>query len=691
MLRSACWSGWTRRIVLLAMLGLVASPFQPASAQATPPPTVRITRIDSSGFPDVSVYLVADNLAGDLRSLTATLQQDSAPIVDVQDKGMVVAGVQVALVLDASTTILRPGMTGDPRHLETGKAARRLVQRGLLSAEHDWLTSIAFGTDKQIATLKSWSQDHQGVADSLYTYKPESIGVTPLYDLLFFALKLFDDSALPPGQERAIIVFSDGVDVVSTTGLVDAVKLAADKHVRIYPVMVGPETAQTRKNLEYLSTITGGQYFHLSSVENLDGLWDQIARARSQRVLSYRSSEARPRTATVTLHLPDGRQLSDTHEIPAVTLAPVEVAITAPPAGVRIERKSPTFEMPLEQVDPKALEVRLAFNWPDGRPRALRQLMVQVGGQTEVRTGSAINEPVIISIAALDSGPQTIQATAVDEVGLEGKAAPLPIQIAVIRPPAPTVTPDATLVAQAAGAATVAAQATEQIAIANATVVAQATTVVDITNQIDDLRILAQNLGLATIGSAAFGVIMLGFAIYVVSNKDRRRQATQIITGTIAAATEPFRPRGRGRGRNGRDGPRVQLVLVDDGGAPGMPPTIPLARTGLRLGRDPAVVDQPLNDRRISRLHCRIVEDGPSGGYRIFDEGSASGTYVNDDEVGHNGQPLNPDDIISIGPVTYRFEIVGVQPATVTEVAPKAFSMDDNTDPYLRTPPSNRT
>ncbi|MCB0162122.1 MAG: FHA domain-containing protein, partial [Caldilineaceae bacterium] len=66
------------------------------------------------------------------------------------------------------------------------------------------------------------------------------------------------------------------------------------------------------------------------------------------------------------------------------------------------------------------------------------------------------------------------------------------------------------------------------------------------------------------------------------------------------------------------------------------------------------MVNVPIQERRISRYHCRINEEGDQ--FRLWDEGSTSGTYVNDEEVGHTGRILMHGDIIEIGPVKYRFE-----------------------------------
>lgn len=674
-------SHWLRRVIaLLALLTLLLPHSRPVFAQATPPPTIRITHIDVSRFPEVDLYVVGDHLTDDIGTLAPSLQEDGAPVMPVND-AMTPVGMQIALVLDAAGNISLPGPTGDPRYVEVGRAARRLVQQGLLSADYDWLTSIAFNENKEIAALGEWSQDHQAVADSLYVYKPVEIGNTPLFDLLRFALKRFDDPTLPPGQERAIVVFSDGIDVTSTTGLTDAVNLAAQHHIRIYPVMLGPEVAAQRKNLEYLSAMTDGQYFHLSSIENLDPLWQTIVKGQQQRLLTYRSQQAAPKDITVELTLPDGRALATTANVPGASLRPVTVEVTLALDSPSILKYAEAYDTPIEQIGPQQVGIAATFRWDDGYPREVQRVEYQVGERTEVRTDPPFDEPFLFPIDTFDSGTYTVRVRAIDEVGIVGESTPQDVTIEVIRPPAPTPTPDETLVAEATRAVEVAAAATQE-AIAVATRSAEQATQL----QAEQAKTQAaadkvQTLTWTTIAATGFGVIALAYAIYILSSRDRRRQATQIITGTIAAATEPFRPR-RGGASNE---PRAQLVLVNDGGTPGMPAVIPLARAGVRIGRDPSVVNVPLADRRVSKLHCRIIEDGPTGGYRILDEGSTSGTYVNDNEVEMVGQVLQPNDLVGIGPLLYRFEIVGLQVAGNSEPT-RRFSGDDNTEPYVRTP-----
>jgi hypothetical protein len=669
----------------LALVFTLGSVPAPLIAQTALPPTLRIMAVDVRNFPDVAVHVVGDNLPGNWAELPVTIQQDGVPIETIKDDAVQPVGVQIALVFDAAGNVFRPGQTGDPLYREVGHTARNFIRLGVLSAETDWLTAISFNTERQPFTLAGWGQDHQAVVDRLYQYEPTIRDNTPLHDLLRFALKSFTDSTLPPGMERAVVIFSDGINAVGTNEVRDSVNEAGNQRVRIYPVMLGTEVPQNKENLQYLSGNTGGTYYHLTDIESLDPLWRQLAGLKQQRVLTYRSTQPKPSEVTVALALPNGSTVSASRAIPGVDVQPINIVITAPAVGTVIERRALAYDTPLDQVEPTTLDVQLAFVWPDNRPRALRSVTLEVGGQVQPVDLAALNAPIIVSIAALDSGPFSVIARAEDELGEKGESSAVGLTINVVRPPTPTPTVDPALIMSATLVATVEAQVTEAVAIAGATVTAQATAIAGAQAEVATIQILNQRLTYATAGALLFGVLMLSYAIYILSSSKRRKAVTQVITRTVSSVTEPFIRRGA---RAGGSAPRAHLRLENDGGTPGLPPIIPLNRAGVLLGRDPAVANTVLADRRVSRLHCRIVEDGPSGSYRIYDEGSASGTVVNDEEVGHMGRLLQPNDLLGFGPLEYRFEVLDQNNPKTQGAAPatKPYIGDDNTDPYIKTP-----
>jgi hypothetical protein len=85
-----------------------------------------------------------------------------------------------------------------------------------------------------------------------------------------------------------------------------------------------------------------------------------------------------------------------------------------------------------------------------------------------------------------------------------------------------------------------------------------------------------------------------------------------------------------------------------------MPQALWLSAVEHRIGRSPVQADIVLeNDITVSRLHASIVLEGTD--YRIYDEGSSSGTWVNGQQVPDFGQQLHDGDEIRLGDVWIRY------------------------------------
>jgi pSer/pThr/pTyr-binding forkhead associated (FHA) protein len=96
----------------------------------------------------------------------------------------------------------------------------------------------------------------------------------------------------------------------------------------------------------------------------------------------------------------------------------------------------------------------------------------------------------------------------------------------------------------------------------------------------------------------------------------------------------------------------AHLEVVES--ATSMPRRIPLESDEIRLGRSPNLADVAFEqDITVSRLHASIIWDGHS--YRLYDDDSTSGTWVNDQEVPDYGIQLFDGDLIYMGKVVVRF------------------------------------
>lgn len=641
----------------VASIFIISNAPTPALAQEQAPPSLRITKIDTSNFPEVKVYVLGRSLNADLSKLNFTLEQDGIELPASSE--MRALGTQTAIVVDAAENIRKPGLTGDPRYIEVGNIMTRLVGRGKLTVQGDWLAAFSPERNNQLNKIQDWTRDHQAVANNIYLFEPiTGIGNTALFNLIFNTLNQFDSANIDPAMQRTMVVFSDGVDVVSSLQLDDVVSLAKEKNVTIHTVMLGAGTQQARSNLERIALRTGGEYHQLNSLDALDGMWDQILAGRNQKALTYRSPSPSPREVTVSATLPGGRTVKAVQPL-AVSAVRVQVRIVDPQRGFSLVRSGATYQIPLEELDPTTLQIQAEFTWPDGKPRQLQRVEYIINDDTRLVEQEPFNQ-YLFPIGNLGAGNYTLRVKAVDELGVEGQSDPVPFTVKIDQPPAPTPTP-----------------------IIQTEVIERINTVV--------------RTSWTSYAALAIGLLSLLIALIVFFRKpERREQAVEFVSGTIKSLTEPWFPDRKKDGKLQQEA-KARLVIVE--GDAGIPSPIPIRGPKLTIGRDPSVSNLVLPDSRVSRYHCRIVEES-GGTFKIFDEGSTSGTYVNYEPVGMRGQALRSDDVINIGPISLRFELLEDHTVPYQPVMSSAASagnaanyedssddledddLDDHTEPY---------
>lgn len=599
--------------IVLILLIIILWQTQWVLAQEQGPAMLRITKIDKERFPEVSVYIWGKNLGVDLATADIQIEQDGIQYPTTSE--VLSIGTQTAIVIDASGSIRGVGNTGDPRYIEIGNIMTRLISRNKLSVQYDWMAAFVPEKNNIPKKLHDWSLDHQSVTNSIYLFEPpKDVSYTPLFNLLFNTLSEFDVKNIDASFQRTMIVFSDGVDVVSGLQLDDVVNQAQEKGIVIYTVMLGPSKPQTRSNLERIAVRTGGSYYELTSLDALDTMWDQILTGREQRILTYRSQMGSAEEVTAVVTLPDGRRVSAKAPL-RVTALPAQIEVQYPPQGLQLVRKGESYDIPLTELEPRELPIQLAFVWPNGIERKIRRVEITIGNDTRVIE----NEPFHLfafPLGALGAGNYTLRVRMVDDLGIVSESLPVLFSIVIDQPPAPTPTP------------------------------------------VVEIKIIEQISG-TSYAALIIGLISFLVALIVFFRKpERREMATTFVTGTIKTLTEPWRKR---EGKTIHEQARARLIAI---GSDSKIPS-PVLLQGIRkFGRDPSLADVVLSDPHVSRYHCRIVEEA-DGTFRLYDEGSTSGTYVNDETVAMSGQILRLGDVINIGPVAYRFELLESQDNTI--------------------------
>jgi hypothetical protein len=141
-----------------------------------------------------------------------------------------------------------------------------------------------------------------------------------------------------------------------------------------------------------------------------------------------------------------------------------------------------------------------------------------------------------------------------------------------------------------------------------------------------------------------------------------------LLPKTAPLVRPPAKPRPRLRITRPRgasaDAPHglAYFEVVESGGGGAARADIEVLEPTQHLGRDAALAEIVFPDRSVSRRHARL-EVSPQGIFRIYDEGSTSGTWVNFTLVSASeGWELKHGDLVNLGRVQLRFKRRDLEP-----------------------------
>lgn len=614
-----------RRTVALICLVLIFSTtgVRPGSAQGEVGGNVRVSNPDTSAFPATKVRVVAlstgGTLVGGLTADTVRIYEDGAqqPVV-ASEVAPVLAGAQVAIVFDASGSMNQPGTTArlnKPDEKQTRcDEAKQAIDNLLMtdtwfsrSKKMDRLMVVVPRGPGDFGTSQQWTADYVAANNQIVPFDcAKQKTDTPLYAMLSYSLDHMKDARGYEGRSRFLLIFSDGVDKTSPNNADNIIQQAKDSGVTVLAVRLGPPVTDAVDKLKYMAERTGGAFVGYSGVDSLKPLYSMIQSQATQYAVTYHSAISRSGQHSLVAGVVSGGH--ETQSAPltfGIRVEPPAVRITNPASPLKIVRKSDTVGVDPRTIEPRQQQIDVEISWPDGHPRAVSEVSFVVGG-TVVGSGTA-GQPFTWDFSGLPAGSYSLVAEAKDEQGLTGTSDPLQTKIDVIvpAPPAPVVS-----------------VSTFPWLIAAALAIA----------------------GLALL-----------LAVYVLI---RKPETVQQLGGAIARGakeiTEIFIPRRPGEGAGSSQRPRASLVVLGDGGERGDVYAIKMST--VLIGRDPEQSGIVLPDKTVSKLHARIVEESDAV-FRIFDEGSRSGTYVNFDLVPASGRQLVVNDRIQLGRMTLSFEV----------------------------------
>ncbi len=257
------------RGIPLAVAGAAAALALAAPAAAS----VRVTGVDTSGYPDVRVTVVAPEGSG-------------AP--SLLENGVPANGVRVANLGRAKSVVLAVDRSQSMRGASLADAAAAAREFVAAKGVADRIEVIAFGS-KALA-LTRFSSSTADADAALRELRPDAHLGTALWDSIVLAAQRLRAEDQPG---HVIIVLTDGQDVSSSATLEQAVAAAHRAAASVYAIGVaGP--GYTPAPLQELARDTGGAYHEVSSSSQLAALYASIGRVLARTWELRYPTAARP-------------------------------------------------------------------------------------------------------------------------------------------------------------------------------------------------------------------------------------------------------------------------------------------------------------------------------------------------------------------------------------------------------------
>jgi pSer/pThr/pTyr-binding forkhead associated (FHA) protein len=596
------------------LLGLVLAALIAGSAVAQTDPELRITDVDLSDFPTVGVRLLtrdgASNPIPDLSGLV--LRENRAPIPEFE-LARVPTGIDLVLVIDANDTILLTDETDGPTRRDKVAASVESFARGFMNPTGlDRVTIITpdeGGTG--VAVPAEDLSSPQAVAEAVAGYQPAAPPrITPLNDMLVAAL---DHLAVrrDDGRFQAVLLYTDGARLDQQLAYQDLTVAAQQAGVPFFGAILGA-TADDNEvaALQRLAGPTRGQVVHMPDPAATDPFFRLFQSQGTQAQARYRSLLRRGGEAEVSAALGNVRAEA------AFTLALEQPRLTLDIPNAAITRVGSAIDTPLPLLQPAVLPLTATITWPDGLRRDLTEFAFLVDGRRQPLAATIAPDaeghiPLAWDISNTDVGAYVLQVQARDVLGYEMSSAPQTVTIAVERPKPPTPTPVPTVVP-----------------------VPSLTLPGNISPD-------SPLLWLLPVALAALVV-----AVWLAVRRARAGRAKPQAGEPPPAPPPPPPP------DNDNHVPILQRLAA--GGA--VVATTILTERDTLIGRDPEAAALLLDDPTVARLHARLRQTGPAE-FWLYDEGSASGTFLNHTRLGLAPRPVQHGDHLQFGRVGFRFTL----------------------------------
>lgn len=602
----------------------------PVNAQTSSGVTLSLPQMDQ--YPRARTYLDVhdeqDNFVHGLEASDISIFEDGrlVPIVDFQEER---PGVQFVIAVSADESFTIRDSQGISRYDYLEEALRSWASSRQGSTIDDMSILISSGPEythfsspqELLSTLEAFQLDEQTLAPSV--------------DSLFQAVEIASDISPRPGMERAVLFITSPIEGDVAFSLQELASRANQQNIHIFVWLVAaPEEATTpaAAQLRDFASQTGGDFFAFSGDEPLPSIENYLSHLRSIYRLDYESNitEGGAHQLAVEIQIGD-RQI----ESPVVEfdfdLRPPDPAFILPSLEILREIPESKGKFPWsvyieDDLVPTQHDLEILVDFPDGRVRSLERTALYVDGVIEDENLEPPFEYFVWDLSSYNESDQhLLQVEAVDEWQMTGSSIETPVQVIV---DLPIPNPLSGLVRQWPAL----------VGLGVILVVAVLILVLIMTGRIQPRALR----------------VPVGFA--------RRRHHDQELpiksgqTQSEAGGRRMPEWVNRLHWPHRRLAPEASAYLFyySDSEKPSNLPPIPITAGELTFGRDISQATEVLDDPSVQALHARLLQE-EDGSFRIIDEGSVAGTWVNYSQVSGEGTILEHGDLVHIGRVGFRF------------------------------------
>ena len=627
---SACLTLFILILIPLSSVTASGVPQAAAGTQAT------LSQPITSAFPRITAFLDVRDKAGTflhgLQVSQITILEDDRPR-PVLEFNETQPGVQFVVALN-------PGKSFSTRDNNAKSRYDSLEQ-----AIQDWASKQTSPSDNDLSLVLADSpqvihqSDPQQLITRLQAYQLGNLPENPDLIALSSAVETVADTTPRPGMGRAILFITSIPSIDLTVGLQSLAGAANQLGVHISIWLVAyPDQADTPAavQLQDLANRTHGQFFFSSGSETLPSIETLIQSIQDSYSLVYdsRINSAAPHKISAQIDLA-GQKINTPIQTFELNIQAPNPMFVSPPTQIQRETpkdsRNPGVDLlPVQQ----PLDVLIEF--PDGFSRPIVTSTLYIDGAATALNQSAPFDKFNWDLSGYTAdSDHRLQVVVVDSLGLRGASIELPVHIVVRR------TTQSIMILLYRNGPLLAGLA---VLLAGAVLLM--------------VLILGGRIKPYTFGRGTQPGVKVRPAEKTVPHR-RSDPVTQPVPNVHNEPALRRKPAWMNRLQwpQRRISPTAFAFLsrLSEADQEQDATPIPLEAEEVTLGRDPIRSNVVVDDLSVEPLHACLRREGDT--YRLSDQGSVAGTWVNYAPVSNEGVLLEHTDLVHIGRVGFHFTL----------------------------------